>query len=755
VTGDDGGNSCLITLNPDGDFASGTSLYTIGGTHASIEDDDDYVVISYGTKAIVYNKTNGNWLRNITMSASSNSYGVHDGQIYTTGYAYDLATGNETANWTLSSSYNHIDADENYIYAGYISGLTTFRAYWNVFDRDDFSLVYTTDYLLGNDVGAGRTFTATTAGRIFMGTQDSFFTAITRADTLINNGTATQVGFINASETSFGDNITFECVVDGLSGFDSVIVVNESEILSVGWNVSSVDNLSSLYGFCSGVDKNASNFTLYARSYRDDVLVSTNSLVVDNFANVSVINESNLNGGEEWILSCGLNRTEFVLVNETVNGTNVTVNQSVNVTYWWNSSSVLVTFNPVPVVTDVILTDLVSSLFCGYTYNDTEAQDSESFLWYVNDSLVGGESSQNLSSSNYGFNDYVRCSVWTNNTIGQESEWVNSSAYYFGDSTPPVISGVDIPSTAQVDTNVDLDVDCSDAIGEVATSYPKVSFVSPSNVTLGNFTMPSLGGDSYRRTYVFTELGNYTGFTFYCKDGSGNLAVFNYTGVLQITEAPVIPNGTGGGGGGEVVEKPVCDISLSPEQLRITQPNELFEVVIRNDELSSYDPTFSFVLGDDVGFSVSRLQISNPVVSLLPSQSASFGVQFVGNETEGGSVTLVLSSSNCADIALPITVDFSGGGLLIFTELFGEGFSLSELFGLSVFPDDSKLTELGFNFAWLFGILFVLWGILFVVQAVKSVSDNKVGRAFIWLLVWLLVTFITSLIFLVVFRGGV
>jgi len=266
-------------------------------------------------------------------------------------------------------------------------------------------------------------------------------------------------------------------------------------------------------------------------------------------------------------------------------------------------------------------------------------------------------STQTLSVGNVSTGDELTCKVVSFDGDFNGTE-VESSVFLVEDAGEPVLSSFIVPSVAYTDEVKTLSVNCAD--DNIAFGYPKVEFIDPNGLSIGNLSLALDGGGWFSRSYTFSVVGNYHSFKSYCKDGNG------YEDSLEISDLTTVsvrPTTAVGGGAGAVIvvpELPVCDVSFSPSTLLITESSEFFEIILTNNDVGSWSPDVAFV--DLVSLEVSSngegLSVSNPAFTLLPSKSSSFGVMYSNGVNVSGRGDIVLSSSNCADVVVPLIVDF-------------------------------------------------------------------------------------------------
>lgn len=660
----------------------------------------------------IYNRTGSNFTywKNVTFSTTMPSpvdLEVIDGRLWASrnGQVYTVEGDGDLTPFLSINTSQHFAVDGDYVYSQR-SGLV------DIFNRSSLSRVRTCSMStrgLGFNVNNGL---------MYSGSQ-----VVRASDCVVVKNISLSV---SGTDAILADDLFYYFFDDRVTATFFSVYWKHNDTLFFNDNYFTGSNYGPLTAVVSGSHACYANQRGQVVCFDSRFQSSYSSNVSVNLLNVS----SGLVGGDNWTFSCSDDGLSF---------TNV---------------SVSVETNDVPLPLDVQVVDLSGSLYCSYVYFDDENESfaSDNFTWFVNDSLVGGVFNQSLNDSFYSEVDFINCGVWVNNSVGQVSGFVNSSVFNFSDTTPPVISTVVLVDTATTSQVVSIGVDCVDD-GEIASGYPKVRWSSPMLGVQGNFTMGSVGADSFERQYIFTREGVYSGFTFYCLDGSGNLDSFVYPGSLVISSVD-FPGPGPGGAGGVGGELGVCNLSVVPSRLLVSRTNFLYEVVVFNRDLESFNPTFKFLLSEGSVVPVSNLEVSNPIGTLLPGDQASFGVSYVGDVLPVGGASLVLSSLNCADVVVPIV--FGSVAEDFFDLLFGPGFSVGALFGAELFSPGTRLGGVSFLvFGWLFLLVFLFLGVGFVPRLFDSFVKKEFLRIVIWVLLWLLVTVILSFAIFLGTRGGV
>lgn len=322
-------------------------------------------------------------------------------------------------------------------------------------------------------------------------------------------------------------------------------------------------------------------------------------------------------------LSYWTNHTGFpVLANGSVNFTaNVSLSgvYLVNVTCGDGTANTTVTVqltvtNNAPNASGVIVGNRTGGVNCSFTGSDPDNDAvSGTYRWFRNTTLLSS-TGVNLSSGNYSVGDLLKCEVTPSDTVATGSPR-NSSAYLVGDTTPPVIVNVSVPSSGSISDILTISATCTDD-NAIADGFPKVQWTNPNNVIEGNVSLASTGGGSYAVAYTFNTVGNYRNFTLYCQDGSGNIATNLSSAVLSISAATGSQSGsTGGGGDGESDDGCSFKILQPQEGTDATNPfcpvggkSKPFRITILN--LCSSTRDFEFDIPDNKCASIDTLTLA-------------------------------------------------------------------------------------------------------------------------------------------------
>jgi len=207
--------------------------------------------------------------------------------------------------------------------------------------------------------------------------------------------------------------------------------------------------------------------------------------------------------------------------------------------------------NDAIIVTSVTITPFgaqnADDLNISWLYNDTEGDTStdQEIKWYVNtvyNSTFDNETNISNTYTSLGESWVAGVRLYDGQTWGS---YTNSSPMVIGDDTPPVIQSSSISATSG--TNDDPFTVTTNVTDENTVQTVTLQVTNPNTIS-DNFTMSSIGGDLYEKTYTPSVDGIYS-FKIFASDTSGNIASsttsFNYTESTS--------TGGGGGGGGTTI----------------------------------------------------------------------------------------------------------------------------------------------------------------------------------------------------------
>lgn len=167
-------------------------------------------------------------------------------------------------------------------------------------------------------------------------------------------------------------------------------------------------------------------------------------------------------------------------------------------------------------------------------------------------------------------------------------------------------------------------------------------------------------------------------------------SIYEEGGTITPEEPSSGGGGGGGGGGGSSTPstdlntgKIVCDVFVTPKTISLDDSELLQELRIKNDETFGFDPEFSFQYVSGDSDLVDKLRITNELTLVDSGKEALTGVRLSTFFLSSGEAkgNLVISSTKCVDIKVPITVQIEqdSGVAEIIKEVVQENKSISEV----------------------------------------------------------------------------
>lgn len=381
-----------------------------------------------------------------------------------------------------------------------------------------------------------------------------------------------------------------------------------------------------------------------------------------------------------------LNKTNDI---NTIGEYNITVNvnDTVNTSTMWIYVNIT---NTKPNITSVILMPIGAQtnddlLVTNITVdNENDTITNYHIKWYINE--IHAQALENISLLNYtntllNDNISVQMSVYDGNLW---SEYTNSSIITIGDNVIPNLTNDQLSATSgSNDAPFSIYVNVTETN---TVDYVRAQITDPNSIKT-NFSMTLINGTSndgrYSKTYTPSTDGIYN-FTFYSRDGSGNIAVLESS--LTYTESTVTQQQVGGGGGGATSTKKECDLTFEPNRIRIIG-DEILTLQIFNNDTVAFSP--NVVISD----SLSHLKYTIPTTNILSNSYGEINL-FSEDATISSTGTMTLTSSECADIIFNVNTNPS----LISSDFLSEeiftvgGFSITNtiliilggIFGLSL-----------------------------------------------------------------------
>jgi hypothetical protein len=217
-----------------------------------------------------------------------------------------------------------------------------------------------------------------------------------------------------------------------------------------------------------------------------------------------------------------------------------------------------------PIIANVTITpspaNATDTLTCNYYYvpdMDPGQSTNLTITWNV----AGTNSTYHnntLGPGNYSDGENVYCTVYAVSTDGFSTN--TSQVLTIADFQPPQLYNFSLSNTNPLISDaVTITAHCNDSSGYLSSGYPKVSFIDPNGLTVGNLSMFNTNGSTWIRNYIFSTVGTYRNFSFYCQDASGNQA-YNFTSMILTAKTGGTPPG---GGGGTITETRVVTANLT------------------------------------------------------------------------------------------------------------------------------------------------------------------------------------------------
>src|SRR3990167_9054215 len=176
--------------------------------------------------------------------------------------------------------------------------------------------------------------------------------------------------------------------------------------------------------------------------------------------------------------------------------------------------------------------------------------------------------------------------VFCNDTLNNRAFSSNNNTFFIDQQNPSLT--ITAPTgTVTSRTNIPATWSASDYTLNDTCTY---NVYRGTNVEIANTTTTCSTGST---TFTVTLDANFN-FTMYAFDNAGNVNTTYSAFTVDTTVAPVTPS-TGGGGGGSISTKKVCKLSIKPEITNLDSISSLKEIVVSNEEDSSYEPTISII----------------------------------------------------------------------------------------------------------------------------------------------------------------
>ncbi len=308
-----------------------------------------------------------------------------------------------------------------------------------------------------------------------------------------------------------------------------------------------------------------------------------------------------------------------------------------------------------------------------------------------------------------------------------------SNTFYVGDVTSPVLSDDSLSSSSGINNaQFTIYVNASD---ENNITLVLVEITDPNSARF-NYSMSGSGNGLYTKTYAPSTDGTYT-FRFFAKDQSSNEG--SLVSTLTYTDSTYLPPAGGGGGGGSTIinligtSKAVCNVSVTPASVKFSPENSLVEIILKNKDPISYDPTLK--LTDIKGNLTEYIEITNYIPVLLPTKQDSFGLRYKQDKPiVKGYAVLTLQSSNCKDINITVMTSQGLVAVSIFADLISSDIDLIEFMQENIFSPGSSLRD-KLPYLTMGAVTFVIFAI-FSVTLHRRIFNSFIQKQYIRTLIW-------------------
>jgi|SRR3990170_316683 len=362
--------------------------------------------------------------------------------------------------------------------------------------------------------------------------------------TINNISDKSQQTVVNQSVFKKGENYTLSCkAYDTVTGLNSTWLNSTTLTISNSRPYMNTPLITSFSYANTSIIGNSTYYDIDSDNGNITFLWKKNGTLI--LSDLSNINKTN-NTFVTSTLGVG-NYTHFDNISLDVIGWDGDINSTLI------SSSTLQINNSPPITSNILIVNVTAGLNCSYTYSDydSDSRTNQFFNWF-NNNVSLNITEEILGTGNYTTNDQLICSIQVYDGYINSSV-TNSSSYLVGDVTLPIISSYSLDtSSGYPDETHTLSTNCLDD-NSIASGYPKVQFLDPASNMVGNYSMSLSSGTLYTKSYIFSSIGSYSNFTFFCKDGNGN----EQTNTTSLSFASSTrPTPVVGGGGGEIGNKP-------------------------------------------------------------------------------------------------------------------------------------------------------------------------------------------------------
>ena len=306
------------------------------------------------------------------------------------------------------------------------------------------------------------------------------------------------------------------------------------------------------------------------------------------------------------------------------------------------------------------------------TINLNATDHEGDFIYFsvrVNDTLQCGEFNSSIECSLYEMAEGENIINLTSFDGGNQSERAEFSI--FVDETAPNFT--DIQNTSIGETTADLYIVADEPVN-VSISYGAstdcTSFgLTSVRTTFNESTSIQLTGLTAATQYCWrATINDNVTSSFGANSNNSNALNHSFTTSAAAGGGSPAAGGGGGGGGTRVIQtgnKTICDISVTPEIVEITDAQNFATVSITNNEEVSYTPDVGLINDSDSISAVGRIKITNEAGGILPGNTAQVGIildsGILGSDPIVAFNNLLLEDDRCSDILVAVNTNVTGG----------------------------------------------------------------------------------------------
>lgn len=300
----------------------------------------------------------------------------------------------------------------------------------------------------------------------------------------------------------------------------------------------------------------------------------------------------------------------------------------------------------------------LSNLTLNISINSTTLNYTNLTVFYSS----GAKLYSNLTTERRNLVDFINFSSELNYTINitikeKTGLEINITRYFFFDASKPNIT-IDSPTNGGSLSTLSFSLATTITDRSPTTCNYRVTLAT--NPNDNNPPVPTTSFNCVSSTVtVPSDNTNYTIFVN-ATDGVYETSV-NSSFFLDTTPDVGGGGGSGGGGGGgtgtTITLKPSCNINVNPSPIFIGAGKPIQKITLFNNEDSTYSPTFTFRNVEGKASFKDDLSLTNIPQVIVQKGQVEFGVTYKGTSSLEGYNELVLSSTTCADIVIPISVN--------------------------------------------------------------------------------------------------